>query len=373
MTILLIILAILTGLYAFAMILFAMGFDRLIAPHPRNQFKVSIIVAVRNEEKNIPALMPSLLNQDYPDRDYEIIMVDDASTDSTASLLSEYAARVTTPSITILQSKGREKVISAKKHALAQGIRCAKGDILLFTDADCIPARSWVSGMVSYFRPNVGMVIGFSPLEIPPPRSLLTLFQAIESLSLAALAGGSAGWGRPATCSGRNLAYRKSIFHKVGGFEDIKQFASGDDDLFLKIVVNKTKWKIAYAFHANTVVPTRSTQKLKPLILQRLRHASKGLHYGWKMSSILSLVYLYNLLIMISIFCALFSNFTIWPFFFCFTKAASELVLLGAFAMPMSRSRYLYVLPLATLAHLPYVVFFGALGPFIKIRWKPEH
>ncbi len=358
-----------TLIYVLILIYLAKEVDRKNAPKGSDVLKVSVIVALRNEEQHVKALLSSLLQQDYPLEQSEIIIIDDDSTDQTPAILTEIASQNPSMPLVILKSKSREGVASPKKHALAQGIERAQGEVLLFTDADCIPPPTWVRTMVSYFEPEVGMVIGCSPLELPPPRSVFTFFQAIESISLAALAFATTSLGRPATCTGRNLAYRKSVFKQVGGFEDIKQFPSGDDDLFLKLVMDKTDWRIAYAFDPDAVVPSKTTARLKSFIYQRLRHASKTLHYGWKMRMLLASAYIYNFLLFLALISAFFTLAT-WPFFLWFMKMAGELTLVGSFTAAMRRNHYLFFFPLASIIHIPYVIVFGALGPFIKVRWK---
>lgn len=371
MTIILIILGILTFIYALAIIFIAIGVVRLPDPSNKIQPKISIIVAFRNEERNITQLLSALSQQNYPPHLQEIILIDDASTDASYSIAQKFITESQNPQVKLLKSLGREKVISPKKHALEQGIHHAKGEILLFTDADCIPPPEWISRIISYFSPQVGMVIGFSPLEIPSPSSFKDYLLALESLSLASLAAGTTGWGRSATCTGRNLAYRKNLYIEVGGFNDIRHFISGDDDLFLKTVQQKSKWRIAYALHPESIVPTRTISDFSQFIHQRIRHASKGLQYGWKMTAVLIGAYLYNLLLLISIiFLASKISFIIFPILFWYIKTATEFILLGLFARMSSRSHYLFILPAAEIIHVLYVILFGALGLFVKIQWK---
>jgi cellulose synthase/poly-beta-1,6-N-acetylglucosamine synthase-like glycosyltransferase len=360
------ILAILTALYALAMLFFAAGLLRLSAPHATATPFVSVVIAARNEEGHIAPLLDALATQDYAPDKFEIIVADDASTDATAQRIREAIATHNNISIHHLTVRNRDEVRSPKKNALAQGIAHARGEILLLTDADCRPARTWISGMVRHFDVNVGLVIGFSPYELPALQGIGGRLLAIDALSLAALSAGSSGWGRPATCSGRNLAYRKCVFNEVGGFKDVEQFMSGDDDLFLKLVVQKTRWQIRYAGSAATIVPTLMLSSVRQFIQQRIRHASKGFHYGWRMTAILTGAWLYNALLLGLLFTSLCNQVVLlWSI-----KALAELVLLTGFAYRMQRLRYLTIWPLAALLHVPYVVVFGALGPFTKYRWK---
>ena len=249
------------------------------------------------------------------------------------------------------------------------GVKHAAGEIILLTDADCVPPPGWISGMVQYFTPETGMVIGFSPNELPSLNTITAKLLALDSLSLAAVAAGTSGWGIPATCNGRNLAYRKIVFEEVGGFEKIKQFASGDDDLFLKLVLKETEWKIQYALNAELAVPTKTIKSFKQFFNQRLRHASKGLHYEWIKILVLFYVYFFNLLLLFILF-SLIVGFVYLPLVCFAMKALVELLVLYIFSARMQRRHFLSVFPLASILHLFYVVFFGALGQLKKFKWK---
>ncbi len=365
-------LLLLTLLYMAALLIISRGISRLQpAAAPKTRPFISVIIAARNEASCITPLLEALARQDYPREQHEIIIVDDASRDGTAEIIEQWLRDNPHCPIRLLHSKGRDQVISPKKHALTQGIHTARGEILLFTDADCQPPASWISSLCAYFGDQTGMVIGYSPYEIPPPHSLGQRFLALESLSLAALAAGTTGWGRPATCTGRNLGYRKSLWLQVNGFEPIARFVSGDDDLFLKQVLDRTSWRIAYALTPGAIVPTRLLPSAKAFFRQRLRHASKGFYYGWKMSSILALAWIFNLLLLIAVITSLCGPaITPWAWVAWAGKSAAELILLIRFARPLQRLHTLSIFPQAEAVHVLYVVLFGALGPLNRVRWK---
>jgi len=313
-------------------------------------------------------LMTALVNQIYPKDKYDIIIVNDESTDKTAAHVKNFQIEYD-HKIHLLTTTNREQVISPKKNAITLGVNHASGEIILLTDADCVPPPGWISGIVQYFSADTGLVIGFSPNELPSVKTIPDKLMALESLSLAAIAAGTAGWGVPATCNGRNLAYRKIVFDQVGGFEKIKRFASGDDDLFLKLVLNNTNWRIQYALEAELAVPTKLTTNFKHFFNQRLRHASKGFHYEWTKIFILFFVYLFNFLLLFNLF-YLIIDFFYLPLISIGIKAFVEFYLLFVFATRMRRQHFLTIFPLASVVHLCYVVIFGALGQLKKFKWK---
>lgn len=362
----LILIGFLSGFYAAVLLWVLAGLHRLSLPFSEERPFISVIVAVRNEEDNISRLLNALVGQDYPEDNYEIIIVNDQSTDRTAERIEAVQDR----RIRLLTSEHRDTVFSPKKNAINLGIQQARGDIVLLTDADCQPPPGWISGIVQLFAPDVGMVIGFSPCELPALRTISHKLLALESLSLAVVAAGTAGWGYPATCNGRNLAYRKRVYEQVGGFEKIRHFVSGDDDMMLKLV-QQTEWKIQYAYDPRLVTPTVLVNSAGQFFNQRLRHASKGFHYEPRKVVGLAAVYLYNVLVILSLPLSVFFHLSLWtPIVVVALKALFEFLVLLRFASHMQRRRYLWVFLPAELLHVPYVVLFGALGPFIKFKWK---
>jgi cellulose synthase/poly-beta-1,6-N-acetylglucosamine synthase-like glycosyltransferase len=368
-TVVSILLILLTLLYCAALWLVTTGLFRLSVPDNSSQPFISVVIAARNEEHHVFPLLQALACQSYPANRYEIIIVDDGSDDRTVSRVQEFSKAHPLPRIEILQVTDRHLVTSPKKNAVNKGIGCASGEIILLTDADCVPPAGWIEGITRYFTATTGLVIGFSPYELPRLHSIQSYLFAIDSLSLAAIAAGTCGLGIPATCNGRNLAYRKKVYDQVGGFTDIQQFVSGDDDLFLKLVKEKTDWHIRYAYHAKLAVPTYILTQFTQFIHQRIRHASKGFSYQRRQVAFLFMLYLYNVLFFIFLPVSIIHGFLI-PLLCFIIKTSSEFLLLFVFARHMKRTRILFAFPLAILLHVPYVVIFGALGQFGAFQWK---
>jgi cellulose synthase/poly-beta-1,6-N-acetylglucosamine synthase-like glycosyltransferase len=366
-----IILVILTVLYTVSLVIIASGLFRLSAPQNRERHTVSVVVAARDEESTIVPLVEALTNQSYPKEKIEIIIVDDESEDNTASYVREFKKHHPYDRIRLIKTINRHLAVSPKKNALHTGIQKASGDIILLTDADCQPPPHWISGIVNYFTPDTGMVIGFSPYELPKLKAIPSYLFAIDSISLAAVAAGTCGWGFPATCNGRNLSYRKSVYIQVGGFENIKNHISGDDDLFLKLVRDNTSWKIKYAYQSILAVPTHILTRFSQFIHQRTRHASKGFLYHRNQIIVLVTYYFFNLLLLICVPVGIVFSELI-PFFCFAIKAFFEFMLLSIFARHMGRANVLIIFPLAEILHIPYVIIFGIIGQLGKFQWKTK-
>ncbi|HDQ00008.1 MAG TPA: glycosyltransferase [bacterium] len=335
----------------------------------RQQFQATVVVAARDEEKNIADCLTALINQNYPGGLYEIIIVDDRSRDKTAEIVASF--QKAHPQIKLIQIKKLADGYAPKKYALSRGIAAANGEIIFTTDADCVPSPTWVQTMLSYFEPEVGLVAGFSPLQAKNKTTLFSKLMTLDSLSLGAVAAGSFAMGRPLTCNGRNLAYRKAAYSQVNGFLDIREHISGDDDLLLHLIISRTQWQTRYAFNKDAIVPSAAPENFHQFANQRIRHASKGFHYSAWLIITLAAIYLFNLLLVIllpvSIIAGLFFN--LWLISFV-VKTATEFIFLYKAAGVFGYCSVLRIFPVAAILHPIYVVIFGLCGQFGKFKWK---
>ena len=372
MLLFIIILLVLTILYASCLIWLRWGLGRLKPGHFNEQPLVSIIVAARNEAQNIRNCLAALKRQSYPRAKLEIIIVDDRSEDGTAELVRREAKA--DGRVKLVQISEPCQAMAPKKRALDRGIRSASGEIIMVTDADCLPGENWVQAMIGYFEQDVGLVAGFSPLEGRATNRIFHRLMMLDSLSLACVAAGSIGMGVPLTCNGRNLAYRKKVYEQVDGFSRIGHFISGDDDLFLHQVRDRTDWKVRYATDPQTTVPTSPPQHFAAFLNQRIRHASKGKHYSAHLKRALVLVYVLNSLFFfvwpVSLF---FSHKLFLAILVCWSiKAIAEYSLLRKGATIFLKKKRLRFFLWGAILHIPYVVIFGALGFFGKFKWKGQ-
>lgn len=363
----------LTLIYAAGVLALRWGLHRLPRHTNPEQPNVSVVVAARNEAAVLDDCLHALTTQDYPAEQLGIIIVDDRSTDDTAAIIRKW--QQIDSRIKLLRVTQRHPGIAPKKYALTRGISEAAGEIILTTDADCCPVKSWVSAIVRHFLPQTGLVAGFSPLENPHNSwfSLRKLY-ALESMSLAAVSAGGIGLGRGLTCSGRNLAYRKQVFEEMGGFSQIAHLISGDDDLFLQLVAKSGCWKLNYAASPDALVYSAPPPHLRDFYQQRTRHASKSRHYHWKLIGGLALVYLLNLFVLLTPIWGLLGWHTwFWLGLIAFfVKTGTEFFLLYAIARRVNKTDLMRWFVIAPFLHIPYVVVFGLLGVFKKFEWKGE-
>lgn len=357
--------------YTFVLSRLIQGVHRLTPGENSDILNISVVVAARNEEKNLEYLLNALVKQDYPIEKHEIIIVDDRSTDDTAKIVNTFEKKYS--HVRLIKITKTEQGIAPKKKALDEGIRHAKGEIVVITDADTIPGIRWLKSINNYFDPSVGLVAGFSPLDRSKNSNIFSKFIRLDSLALAAVAAGSFGLDFPLTCNARNLAYRKKVYEQIGGFRDIGHIISGDDDLLLHTIRKKTGWQMKYMIDREAMVSSIAPSSFKEFANQRIRHASKGKYYKWSIKTGLSAVYLLNLLFVIFIPLSIMHVEYLGVLFFAlFIKSLFEFILLFRVAKIFNVTNYLFYFPLAIFFHIPYVVIFGLWGQFGKFHWKGD-
>ncbi|MGW8316348.1 MAG: glycosyltransferase [Bacteroidales bacterium] len=244
------------------------------APPKKRQTKkpLSVIICARNEEENLKKFLPRVLEQDYPD--FEVVVVNDASTDQTENLLAEMSVRYSRLRYTNLPVS--ERFSRGKKLALAIGLKAAKYDHVVLTDADCYPVTDqWLRQMAYRLTGDTKIVLGYGGYE--RRKGLLNLIIRYETVFTAMQYFSRALAGRPYMGVGRNLAYHSELFFKNKGFAGHYHLASGDDDLFVNQHATGQNTAVVTDREAHTrSVPEAS---LRGWIKQKQRHLSAGTHY----------------------------------------------------------------------------------------------
>lgn len=240
-------------------------------PVTNNNVGVSVIVCAHDEEENLRTLIPILLSQSHTN--YEVIIVDDRSNDGTHDMLLKLTAE--NPKVRMVRVRELPQHMTGKKFAITMGIKAAKHDWVLLTDADCRPGPNWVHGMSQHFANDKNIVLGFSPYEKHP--GLLNTFIRFESLLTAIQYFGFAILGRPYMGVGRNLAYKRSLFLESKGFNDHLNIIGGDDDLFVNQHAKAATTSLAMG--SGVVVYSVPKKTWKEFFDQKLRHLSVGKKY----------------------------------------------------------------------------------------------
>ena len=240
----------------------------------KNPQSISIVVCAHDEEANLKELVPLLLSQDHPD--FELIIVEDRSNDGTYDFLLGVTKKDSR--LKMVRVMNTPSHINEKKFALTLGIKAAKHDLVLLTDADCRPqSNSWASVMSSQFANEKNIVLGYSSYE--NTGGFLNLFIRFETLLTGLLYIGFAKLGRPYMGVGRNLAYRKSLFLDNKGFNKMLDVTGGDDDLFVNKYATSTNTSIAIG--ADVLVISSPKKIWKDFYYQKVRHLAAGKKYNF--------------------------------------------------------------------------------------------
>lgn len=254
---------------------------------------VSVVICAKNERDNLLNFLPEFLAQDYPT--FEVIVVNDHSIDDTVDVLKAYSLQF--PNLKVVTVPDNDRFYGSKKFALTLGIKAAQHENVLLTDADCRPtSNQWIK-LMSNYPVNKSIVLGFGAYQKQPGmlNKLIrfeTLFTAMQYFSFALCK-------MPYMGVGRNLAYKKELFFKNRGFSNHQHILSGDDDLFINEVANKTNIEIVFEKEAHTVSLPKAT--FSSWLKQKKRHLSTGKYYQFKHKLILG-IYPFSLLLFICSF-----------------------------------------------------------------------
>jgi glycosyltransferase involved in cell wall biosynthesis len=234
---------------------------------------ISVIVCAKNEEENVRNLIPLLVEQNY--YQFEIVLIDDASSDNTLEIFEEFEKQHS--NIKLVKVENNEAFWGNKKYALTLGIKAAKYEYLLFTDADCLPSsKDWIANMSSQFTVEKTIVLGYGAYE-KIGGSFLNKIIRFETLLTATQYFSWAKLGKPYMGVGRNLAYKRDEFFKVRGFMDHMKIRSGDDDLFINQAAEKKNTTICYLQDSFTYSKPKTS--FKEWFTQKRRHVSTAKHY----------------------------------------------------------------------------------------------
>jgi len=334
----------------------------------------SIIIPARNEAENIGNCLLSILNQNYSTNLFEIIVVDDHSTDNTALIVSQFKATHNNIVLIKLADELQGKKLNAyKKKAIDTAIQQAKGSWIITTDADCIAPKNWLFLFDQYIKKNNSLFVA-APVMFTTNKSIISKFQYIDFMALQAATAAAVSVGFHSMCNGANLAYNKQAFFNVNGFKGIDNIASGDDMLLMNKIKATYPKQIGYLFTSDAIVLTAPMPNWTSFLNQRIRWASKADKYQDKsLLPVLFAVYLFNL----SLFLMFFAGLIYWKllaawFVLLFIKTMVEWFYINIAARFFGKLNWLEFAALQPL-HITYMVVAGWLGKFGNYKWKDRN
>lgn len=342
--------------------------------------KISVIIPARNEEQNIKACLRSLDEQSYPKHLFEVLVVDDHSTDNTAAIVLSYNQQ-NIKLISLKEFVATTAINSYKKKAIEIAIQQSTGQLIITTDADCFAPPNWLQTISAFYEEKKPSFI-VMPVSINCNNRFIEIFQALDFMTLQGITGAAVFKKFHSMCNGANLAYTKKAFAAVNGFAGIDTIASGDDMLLMHKIYKQDPNALLFLKSENVIVQTQPVLTVKEFLNQRIRWASKADKYNDKrIFWVLMLVYLFNCMLVVLPVVALFNNtadtfygltisfIQFWLLLLCL-KTMVELFFLYPVARFFNKPGLLWMFPLMQPFHILYTIIAGWLGKFGSYQWK---
>jgi poly-beta-1,6-N-acetyl-D-glucosamine synthase len=334
--------------------------------------KISIIIPVRNEEKNIRHLYDCLFVQSYPKKLFEVIIVDDHSTDNTWDIINNlHYEEMNKVCLKLADYSNNITTSSYKKFAIETAISVANGDLIITTDADCKPQPDWLLIISAFYQSTNAKFIA-APVKINAGNSFLSIFQTLDFITLQGITGASVYKKLHSMCNGANLAYEKSAFIEVRGFNDIDSIPSGDDMLLMHKIYKRYPDQVFFLKNKNAVVSTQPETTWSGFLNQRIRWASKADKYDDKrIFWVLLLVYIVNLLFGGLLIASFWKSAYLFLFLILLLlKTLIEYPFAKAAATFFDQQRLMVFFPFMQPVHILYTIAIGWLGKFGSYQWK---
>ena len=349
-----------------------LGFLRLKKPVLQKTTKTqgfSIIIPFRNEAENLEALLQSIALVNYHSDQFEVLLINDGSTDNFESILDAFVQQNSNLNIRLLDREMRSN--APKKDALLTGIKHAAFPWIVTTDADCTVPSNWLK----YFNQAIDdndAVMYAAPVKFKGGNGYLFLFQQLHFSGLLGCGIGAFGLGRPFLSNGANLCYNSNHFYKVGGFEQSLNIAGGDDIMLMEKFLASAPGKVKFIFHHEATVETLTANTWGEFFQQQLRWAAKSKHYKNSLSTFISwLVFLQNLGVLVLLGASLF-NPIYWTYLlFCFFgKFLVDSLMISKVYNFFNLKRNLINQLLVSLTYPFFIVMVGILSQFLSFGWK---
>ena len=347
---------------------------------PTGHTRISVLIPARNESVRIASCIESLRLQTYPKHLYEVIVIDDHSTDGTSTIVQQlHYPLFTLTCLRLSEVPDQPGTVAFKKLAIETGIRAATGDLIVTTDADCQFQRGWLSTLAAFYEEKGAKFIA-APVQIGDPAAFreparttfLSIFQTLDFITLQGITGAAVHKKFHSMCNGANLAYEKRVFYEVNGFKDIDTIPSGDDMLLMHKIYNKYPDAVFFLKSPEAIVSTRPETSWNGFIHQRVRWASKADRYDDKrIFRVLLLVYILNLMFAVLAVAACWNRRWLWLLLIgLVTKTLLEYPFVSAVARFFERDALLKWFPFLQPFHIVYTVLIGWMGKFGSYRWK---
>jgi cellulose synthase/poly-beta-1,6-N-acetylglucosamine synthase-like glycosyltransferase len=331
---------------------------------------VSVIIPARNEEENIIRCLEDFLVQDFPKGSFEVIVINDHSTDATAASTRKFIEAHPEIKTRIIDVSPGVEGNLFKKQAITKGIDAAMGSLIITTDADCRRGAKWLSTIAEYYHRNNPELIS-APVVLDQEQTWVEKIQSLEFLGLVAIGAAGIRNKMPMLCNGANLAFSKNIFYEVNGYHSENNTATGDDTQLLMKIIRRGKKNIHFLKSRDAIVSTKAKQTVGELLHQRRRWASKIPFHMNAFTLFIAVVafFLHVGLIFVASRAIITGN--AYPLIFILLiKMLPEFIFLAIVCRFARKSNLLYLFLPAQVIYPIYISFVGVTSLFGTHQWK---
>ncbi|WP_299457867.1 glycosyltransferase [uncultured Microscilla sp.] len=329
---------------------------------PETSCVLSVVIVVRNEAENILALLHDLSAQTLPKDLFEVIIVNDHSTDQTVALIEAYVAQAGF-SLQLLHLHQNEAEASPKKAGIRKAIQVAQGTYVVTTDGDCRVLPGWLQVYYTFYQQHAAQLVS-GAVTFAPANHLFAQVQVVEFASLIGSGAASLQLGNPNMCNGANLSYSKAAFEAVGGFTGTEHLASGDDEFLMHKIAQKYPHRVYFVKHPQSIVSTHPVPTLNKFFHQRKRWASKWSFYkDYKVKMLAFFIFLCNFGLLFAFLAYLFGGYSANAFLTQISiKCIVEFIFLSLVLNYLKKRKFIWWIPIVQTIYPLYVVFFGLLA-----------
>ena len=368
------VISIITIMYLLLIAGFIYGFEK-VKPfklkHLHAETRFSVIIPFRNEAKNLPQLLESILSLKYPKHLFEVIFVNDFSEDDSVHIISSNLSNKPSNSIDFSIINNISKTNAPKKDAITAAINLAKHEWIITTDADCLLPEYWLNSFDEFIQKIKPKCVA-APVTYQVETSFLNRFQILDMLSLQGATIGGFGIKKPFLCNGANFAYQKEAFIEVKGFDGNTTIASGDDIFLLEKMVNQYPGQVQFLKCEDVIVITNSENSWQQLITQRMRWAAKTSSYNNGFGKFTGfIVLIMNLAVLLSL---LLSTLGLLKapllFYIVFIKFNMDVLLINKAATFFNQKEVFRIILFGFLLYPFFSVYVAFLSLFKGYKWK---
>jgi len=357
-----------TAIYICSLVYIIIGFIRLRSSKNKEvlnneSYNISVIIPVRNEEENIRACLESLKNQNYKRSNFELIIINDHSTDDTVRIVNNFI-KENDLNIHLFPLSD----VSSKKEALKYGIEKSNYEIIATTDADCRLPINWLQHISKQFKGETKMLLG--PVIFNQSNGFLSSFQTLDMLAIQGMEFGVANFRNPILNNAANLSYSKESYLNVDGFDGFD--TPSGDDIFLLEKFKANNKKITGLLNRDFIVETESELSIKKFLNQRLRWTSKTKYYSDKMLIFFSSIVLIQNVLMGFIYLgiSLVEKYAVILIILLFCKWLIDFILLLLVASFFKRKRALFYFIPVQIVYPIYIILIWIASMTLSFEWK---